>query len=532
MGLNNPNLSKNLSKHFQLLEIDWLSFGNDKLKLQAQIILDVEYFKPNLCFIHIQNDGVLDQQIFKWLSSKCFTINWTGDIRFPIPDFYVKNGNNVNITCFSNETDVKQFRELGFNTEYLQVGYDSEQFKPNFDLEEKDYENDIVFLGSNYDNFFPLSNFRKQIVQELKKEYKERFKVFGAGWNGLESGIINNYKEECYLYQKSKIALNISHFNYERYSSDRLFRIMGSGCFCISHNYLGLDKDFVEYKHLVTFEKIEDLKEQIERYLNNHTARYVIRNQGYEKGFNNFSWNNFAINIQKIYDKYKMQTETEKSDWVELIPNITLEKKYCQFKEENIYDFIFKNIGTTNKYLVDFGASSLGYGFSNSRYLLECGWNGLKMDGNPSEDEIDIKKEIITTENIVSLFEKYNVPKEFDFLSIDIDGNDYWVLRAILLAGYKPRVIENEFNGCIENDKCIAIENNPSHIWNNNDYYGASFLAFKKIMEHFGYVLIHQIATTNQIFVLGDLVDKKEYNITYTPQQYHAKYFGGNWVNV
>lgn len=57
-------------------------------------------------------------------------------------------------------------------------------------------------------------------------------------------------------------------------------------------------------------------------------------------------------------------------DWVKGIKNVNTNiKRYAQFGEEAIFDYIFDNIGTVNKYLVDFGASSLHLGLSNSKYL-------------------------------------------------------------------------------------------------------------------------------------------------------------------
>ena len=55
-----------------------------------------------------------------------------------------------------------------------------------------------------------------------------------------------------------------------------------------------------------------------------------------------------------------------------------------------------------------------------------------------------IKKEHVIAENVNNILEKYNVPKEIDLLSIDIDFNDYWVWKAITVT--KPRVVVIEYN--------------------------------------------------------------------------------------
>ena len=199
------------------------------------------------------------------------------------------------------------------------------------------------------------------------------------------------------------------------------------------------------------------------------------------------------------------------NDWIKQIPNIKLSdigssEIFSQFGEESIFDFIFDNIGTTNKYLVDFGAGGLGCSMSNSRYLINKGWSGLRMDGEPDPDT-DIKKEFITKENIVELFKKYDVPFEFDLLSIDIDGNDYWVLEKIL-EKYCPRVIVAEFNGTINQGVSLAMKYNPTHIWKADDYYGFSFEAGKKLGHKFDYTVVFQLNSTNMYFVRKDLKQK------------------------
>lgn len=216
--------------------------------------------------------------------------------------------------------------------------------------------------------------------------------------------------------------------------------------------------------------------------------------------------------------------------WVNQIKNVvTAVKRYAQFGEEAIFDYIYDNIGTTNRYLVDFGASSLNIGLSNSKYLLEKGWNGLLMDGKTDGNPF-IKQEFITAENICELFKKYEVPNEFDLLSIDIDGNDIWVLENILLGGYKPRVIINEFNGCIPVGVNKAIKYNSIHSWGENDYYGGSFEAFKVLFNKFNYTLVHQVATTNMISVRGDIVPNFDYGVSYQQNQYHAHSPNREWV--
>lgn len=178
------------------------------------------------------------------------------------------------------------------------------------------------------------------------------------------------------------------------------------------------------------------------------------------------------------------------------------EKQYCsQQGEDGIIEKIFKLISTTSKYYVDFGASD-GHVCSNTKYLREGhGWNGLQMDGRYEDASINLFKEYVTAENIIPLLNKYNVPKEFDFLSLDIDFNDFYVWKA-LSKEYSPRVVCIEFN-CIfgpEEDKVILYD--PDGKWDGGDYYGASILAYQRLGEYLGYTLVYQESIGVNLFFI------------------------------
>lgn len=206
------------------------------------------------------------------------------------------------------------------------------------------------------------------------------------------------------------------------------------------------------------------------------------------------------------------------------------EKKiYSQNGEDGIIEFIFAKIGTTNKFSVEFG---VGNGFEcNSIYLLEKkDWKGLMMDYGADQNiqwkgvikkawynrklglidniqkdlaflkkiisrtkrsrcfNIDIKLEKVTAENIQNLFQKYNVPKNFDLLSIDIDYNDYWVWKAI--ADYSPRVVVIEYNSSILPTESKVVPYDPEAKWDGTNYFGASLLALKNLGLTKGYTLV------------------------------------------
>jgi hypothetical protein len=178
---------------------------------------------------------------------------------------------------------------------------------------------------------------------------------------------------------------------------------------------------------------------------------------------------------------------------------------HSQNGEDGILEIVFAKIGVTNRFCVEFGAESGEV--CNTRYLMECkGWTGLRMDGGDHDHCFGtVYKEFVTAENINSLFRKYSVPQEFDLLSIDIDGNDYWVWRAI--EGYSPRVVIIEYNSSLPPGESKTIQYDPKFSWDGTNYYGASLLALAKLGGAKGYTLIGcESRGVNAFFLRADLV--------------------------
>jgi len=193
---------------------------------------------------------------------------------------------------------------------------------------------------------------------------------------------------------------------------------------------------------------------------------------------------------------------------------------YSEKGEDGIIEYIFSVIGTTNKFFVEFG---VGDGkVCNTRYLREKGWDGLLMDPKDNNHSF-IKKEFVTAENVHNLFEKYRVPKNFDLLSIDVDGNDYYIWKSI--NNYNPRVVIIEYNSSYPPNESRVIEYDPNFHWDGTDYYGASLLALIKLAEEKGYTLVCcNNKGVNAFFLKDDLLNEKikkqDFNKLYRFPQY------------
>lgn len=174
---------------------------------------------------------------------------------------------------------------------------------------------------------------------------------------------------------------------------------------------------------------------------------------------------------------------------------------YSQGMQDGILEAIFKHLKINEGYLIDVGAKD-GLEISNSANLrMNFGWSCLLIDAEPLSDFV--KKETITKENINGILKKYHVPKEVDLLTLDIDGIDIYVWKAIRI---NPKVVSIEFNSKFRNDESYTIEYNKKQKWEGDDYYGASLLALKKLGEQKGYTLVYAVDRYDAIFVRNDLL--------------------------
>lgn len=132
----------------------------------------------------------------------------------------------------------------------------------------------------------------------------------------------------------------------------------------------------------------------------------------------------------------------------------------------------------------------------NTRSLKELGWSGVWWDGSFKDEAIGLHQEFITAENINDLIAKYHVPTDLGVLSIDIDGNDFHVWKAIHNK-FRPHIVIIEYNPIIAPGICKSIPYNKDHVWDGSDYYGASFSALVSLGHKKGYVPV----ATNHIGV-------------------------------
>ena len=289
-------------KHFEVVHFDWTLHQHNHHNLNSEVMNCYNNFKPEVVFMQIQREGILSIDTVRFMSQFSTTVLWNGDVRSPIPAWEVQLGREVDVTLFTNMHYVRELSAIGVNAQFLQVGYDDAIFTPSGT---KIDSPEIIFLGSNYIDTanFPLSQLRLDMVKLLHKRYGEKFRVYGHNWmSHVGYDIFLNQHQEAEAYRSCKIAINLSHFDYGRYSSDRMMRMMGSGAFCLSHRFKEIEKDYKIGENIEIWGGLGNLIAKIDYYLDNKEERDEIRLEGLKHTKNSLTWNHFVLELKKIID--------------------------------------------------------------------------------------------------------------------------------------------------------------------------------------------------------------------------------------
>lgn len=190
---------------------------------------------------------------------------------------------------------------------------------------------------------------------------------------------------------------------------------------------------------------------------------------------------------------------------------------FSQNGEDGILGEVFRRLQLETGSFVEIGA---GNGLeNNSAYLLLQGWSGLWIDANPkmsktarsqygaalAERRLRLAERFIDAENVAAILQEFQIPAEFDLLSLDIDRNTYYVWQA--LAAFRPKVVAVEYNAQIPPHVDWKVDYDAGRVWNGTSYFGASLKAYELLGRRLGYELVGcDLAGVNAFFVRSDLV--------------------------
>lgn len=197
---------------------------------------------------------------------------------------------------------------------------------------------------------------------------------------------------------------------------------------------------------------------------------------------------------------------------------------FSQFEEDGMLLFVFSILGMENKTFVEIGADD-GVNSNAANLYFNFGWRGLFVDGNPKsirrgkkfyakyphpwfyQPQFVCSK--VTRENINPLLKKAGIQGEIGLLSIDIDGNDYWIWDAITSIDPKVVVIETHIEFGMEN---IVVPYDPNYRYPGKHplYNGASPVAMQKLGAKKGYRLIGANALGFNFIFIKDTLAREE----------------------
>lgn len=181
--------------------------------------------------------------------------------------------------------------------------------------------------------------------------------------------------------------------------------------------------------------------------------------------------------------------------------------------QDGVLRYIFDNIGEGGRSYVEFGFDSDGWsggiGGPNTGQLHARGWSGLLLDGGHENADINLHREFITPENVAALFAQYRVAANVDYVSIDLDSSDVWVLYALLRNGtWRPRVISTEYN--CNYPLQSTLTNAPWARWQKDangigdKMMGASLGALLHVATEFDYALVDVVHCLDAFWVRRD----------------------------
>jgi len=186
---------------------------------------------------------------------------------------------------------------------------------------------------------------------------------------------------------------------------------------------------------------------------------------------------------------------------------------FSQWGEDGILQYLLSRVPIAHDFFVEFGVED--YREANTRFLMHHdSWAGLVIDGSAENirrirddpyfwrHQLAAEQAFVTRENIDGLLSRHVPDPDIGLLSIDIDGNDYWVWDAISAA--RPRIVVCEYNSVFGPDAAVSVpydahfDRTRAHY--SNLYWGASLAALLRLGERKGYILAGSNSAGNNAF--------------------------------
>lgn len=223
-------------------EVDWMPAPDHAARAIGRV---ASVIRPTLVFMQLQRAGVLSQTDIVALRSVCdpsvVIVNWDGDQHHepssPERAWFVELGRVCDASLVVNTAHPSAYAALGVkNPGYLQIGVDATLYRPT---EPTPGTPPVVMLASRYQTHA----MRNDVVERLAQRYGARFGVYGHGWSGECARPFLRQDQEAGVYAGAQVAISMSIRNdLPCYTSDRLFRAMGSGALVAVERFPGMER--------------------------------------------------------------------------------------------------------------------------------------------------------------------------------------------------------------------------------------------------------------------------------------------------
>jgi hypothetical protein len=225
-------------------------------------------------------------------------------------------------------------------------------------------------------------------------------------------------------------------------------------------------------------------------------------------------------------------------------------RSYSQNQEDGILLYLFALLGTTNRLAVEICAGD-GIECNTANLVLSHGWGALLVDGDETRvargREFYARRretrvwpptfvhEWVTAENVDDLLRGHGYAGEVDLLSLDLDGVDWWIWRAI--SAIEPRVVVVEYQDIWGPERAVTVPYDPHFAAQFRDrapdYAGGSLAAFVKLGREKGYRLVgSEPLGFNAFFVRDGVGDELLPEIDATWCFHHPKVEWGRRVRL
>lgn len=200
---------------------------------------------------------------------------------------------------------------------------------------------------------------------------------------------------------------------------------------------------------------------------------------------------------------------------------------YSQWGEDGILEWLLQRLPIWPECFVEFGVEN--YTEANTRFLLKHrNWKGVVIDGSAQNvqyirndsiywrHDLTAICEVVTRENINEILLDNGLSGDIGILSIDIDGNDYWVWEVINMVN--PQIVICEYNAVLGDVHALTIPYEPmfhrTAAHHSNLYFGCSINGLCNLALQKGYTLVGTNQTgCNAFFVRNDILLKMKGSI-------------------